>query len=62
MKHINSYNDFLFEYKVSIEDIYQKYYKDIDYDKFLEIISSDPTTNIEKGLMGSYSKWLKIII
>jgi hypothetical protein len=48
----------LFE-AASIQDIYQKYYSNIPQDIFQQIISADPTYNIEKpNKMGKYGKWL----
>lgn len=43
----------------SLDDIYQKYYSNIDKDIFNKIITSDPTYNNEKkNKMGKYGKWL----
>ena len=43
----------------TIQDIYQKYYSNIPQDIFQQIISADPTYNIEKpNKMGKYGKWL----
>ena len=48
----------LFE-AASIQDIYQKYYSDIPEDTFQQIISADPTYNVEKpNKMGKFGKWL----
>ena len=50
--------DLLFE-AATIQDIYQKYYSNIPQDIFQQIISADPTYNIEKpNKMGKYGKWL----
>ena len=50
--------DLLFE-AATIQDIYQKYYSQIPQDIFQQIISADPTYNIEKpNKMGKYGKWL----
>jgi hypothetical protein len=50
------------EKKVNKEDldvVYNKYYKDIDYKTFKEIVESDPTSTIDGKLyLGKYSKWL----
>ena len=39
-------------------EVWEKYYKDIPHEEFIEIIQADPTTDIEKDRMGKYSKWL----
>jgi hypothetical protein len=44
--------------EANLNDIYQKYYKDINYDMFLKIIAADPKTNIQKNKVGPYSKVL----
>lgn len=44
--------------EANLNDIYQKYYKDINYDMFLKIIAADPRTNIQKNKVGPYSKVL----
>jgi hypothetical protein len=59
MKFLIPFHDFLNESK--LEDIYTKYYADIESDIFNKLISADPTTIIKNGevaKMGSYSKWL----
>jgi hypothetical protein len=59
MKYLIAFHDFLNESK--IEDIYSKYYSDIEIEKFNQIISADPTTILKNGQvakMGTYSKWL----
>ena len=44
---------------VALSDIYDKYYSDINWDLFLEIIASDPTYDRNKPKkMGKYGKWL----
>mgnify|MGYP003288438505 CR=1 FL=1 len=44
---------------VALDDIYNKYYSDIDWDLFLDIIGSDPTYDRNKPKkMGKYGKWL----
>lgn len=40
------------------DEIHGKYYKDIPKDVFDQIISSDPTSRVDKRKMGIYSKWL----
>lgn len=50
--------DLLFE-AATIQDIHQKYYSNIPQDIFQQIISADPTYNVEKpNKMGKYGKWL----
>lgn len=44
------------EEESKIDKIYNQYYKDIDKEDFLYIISLDPETNIEKGNIGKYAK------
>lgn len=44
--------------EATTKEIYDKYYKDIDYNIFLKIISADPRTNLQKNKMGSFSKLL----
>lgn len=39
-----------------LDKIYNQYYSDIDKEIFLYIISLDPSTNIEKGVIGNYAK------
>jgi hypothetical protein len=59
MKYLIPFHDFLNESK--LEDIYTKYYADIESKTFTQIISADPTTIVkhdEVVKMGSYSKWL----
>lgn len=58
----NAFHDFsllneslLFE-AYSLNDVYQKYYSDIDQNVFSQIVSADPTSGSDK--MGKYSKWL----
>lgn len=58
-----NYNDFLiFELKSDIDQIYRKWYMDIDGTDFNNIIKLDPTTiSLDDGRpvkMGNYSKWL----
>jgi len=48
----------LFE-AASLGDIYQKYYSQIPEETFRQIISADPTYNVEKpDKMGKFGKWL----
>ena len=51
---------FLLEAALSLEDIYNKHYKDkIDVNTFYQIIQSDPTYRTEKSeKMGKFGKWL----
>jgi hypothetical protein len=59
MKYLIPFHDFLNESK--LEDIYSKYYADIESDIFNQLISADPTSIVKNGevvKMGSYSKWL----
>ena len=50
---------YLCEDILSLSDVYKKWYTDkIDEDTFKQIVSADPTTNLEKQKMGKYSKWL----
>ena len=58
----NAFHDFsllneslLFE-AYSLNDVYQKYYSNIDQNVFSQIVSADPTSGSNK--MGKYSKWL----
>lgn len=58
-KRLQELAGILSESKVS--DIHEKYYEDIRLDFFYDIIKSDPTTPIKKGIpdkLGQYSKWL----
>ncbi|NPV12747.1 MAG: hypothetical protein HPY57_13250, partial [Ignavibacteria bacterium] len=48
MKYLKTYEKFI--RKENIDVIYNKYYKNIDYDIFKEIISSDPTSWIDGNL------------
>jgi hypothetical protein len=59
MKYLIPFHDFLNESK--LEDIYSKYYADIESDIFNQLISADPTSIVKNGevaKMGVYSKWL----
>lgn len=48
----------LFE-AASLADIYQKYYSQIPEETFRQIVSADPTYNVEKpDKMGKFGKWL----
>ena len=45
--------------KIDLKIVYDKYYTEIDFETFQEIVSSDPTSTIDGQLyMGKYSKWL----
>ncbi len=45
--------------EATLNDIYQKYYSDIDKDTFQELISADPTYNPQKPQkMGKFGKWI----
>lgn len=46
----------LFLTEATVEDIYQKYYSDIPYGTFIQILQLDPT--YRDGRMGKYGKWL----
>lgn len=50
-----SFSNLLLE-AMSLEDVYQKWYNDIDKDVFSQIVSADPTSGVNK--VGKYSKWL----
>jgi hypothetical protein len=59
MKYLIPFHDFLNESK--LEDIYSKYYADIESNTFNQLISADPTSIVKNGevaKMGVYSKWL----
>jgi hypothetical protein len=58
MKYLINIYEFLNESK--IEDIYSKYYSDIEQEIFNQIVSADPTSVIKDNntKMGVYSKWL----
>lgn len=50
--------DLLFE-AATIQDIYQKYYSHIPQETFQQIISADPTYDVQKSnKMGKFGKWL----
>jgi predicted kinase len=51
----------LSEAVLSIDDIYNNYYKSVKKDEFNKIVSADPTSILDNGIpkkMGNYSKWL----
>lgn len=50
-----SFSNLLLE-AMSLEDVYSKWYSDIDKDVFSQIVSADPTSGANK--VGKYSKWL----
>jgi hypothetical protein len=59
MKYLIPFHSYLNESKV--EDIYTKYYSNIDSETFNQLISADPTSIVKNGevaKMGVYSKWL----
>jgi hypothetical protein len=58
VKYLINIYEFLNEAK--IEDIYSKYYSDIEQEIFNQVISADPTTVVKDNntKMGMYSKWL----
>lgn len=61
MNRIRLFETFLFEYKMSLDEIKDKYYKDISSDDYLQIIQADPTTkmkNDEIKKVGKYTKWI----
>jgi hypothetical protein len=58
MRYIKKYLEFISESFISIDSIYQKHYSDIDYDIFIDIIKSDPTTILKDNKIGIYCKWL----
>jgi hypothetical protein len=58
VKYLINIYEFLNEAK--IEDIYNKYYSDIEQEIFIQVITADPTTVVKDNntKMGMYSKWL----
>jgi hypothetical protein len=57
MKILKTYEKFI--RKENINDIYKKYYSDIPFEIFKQIVESDPTSLIDGELyMGKYCKWL----
>ncbi len=54
MKHLVSYK--LFESVLTLNNVYIKYYSNIEKPKFLKIVNSDPTSKPNK--LGVYCKWL----
>ncbi len=51
----------LSEAVLSIDDIYNNYYKNVNRKDFNQIVAADPTSVLENGIpkkMGNYSKWL----
>jgi hypothetical protein len=61
MEYFNNFENYLIT-EAKIDDIYTKYYQDIDKELFDKIVKADPTSVIkptgEIGRMGNYSKWL----
>ena len=59
---MKNYLKFILEKKVNKldpEEIYDKYYTDIEKDIFYQIIQADPTSYVRGELyVGNYSKWL----
>jgi len=63
MKFLDRYK--VFEKSIGMKTIYDKYYSDIKYELFGELINLDPTTKYNKyrndstkNKMGKYSKWI----
>jgi hypothetical protein len=57
MKILKTYEKFI--RKENLNDIYDKYYKDIPFETFKQIVKSDPTSLIDGQLyLGKYCKWL----
>ena len=52
----SKYTDILFEAKATADEVYQKYYSDIDRKVFNAAIASDPTA--KAGGIGKYTKWI----
>ncbi len=52
----SKYSDILFEAKATSDEVYQKYYSDIDRNVFNAAINSDPTA--KAGGIGKYTKWI----
>ena len=60
-KRIKELAGILNEVVLSIDDVYNKYYKKINRKDFNEIVAADPTSYSDNGIpkkMGNYSKWL----
>jgi len=49
-------NKFVFEVKATVDDVYNKYYSNIDRNVFNAAIAADPTA--KNGGMGKYTKWI----
>ncbi len=60
MKHLKVYGDYILESVMSIDDIYNKYYRHISRFIFNELIAKDPTIDLigRPNKMGMYCKWL----
>lgn len=52
----SKYTDILFEVKATADEVYNKYYSDIDRKVFNAAIASDPTA--KNGGIGKYTKWI----
>lgn len=52
----SKYTDILFEAKATADEVYNKYYSDIDRKVFNAAIASDPTA--KNGGIGKYTKWI----
>ncbi len=57
MKNIKLFESFLLEY-LNTDDIYKKYYTNIHFDDYQDIIESDPTFKPLKKQKGIYTNWL----
>jgi hypothetical protein len=56
MRYLKLYEHFILESVLTSDEIYAKYYSDIDRNEFDKIVKSDPTSKSNK--VGKYSKWL----
>ena len=57
---MNMLNKFIFEVKATADEVYQKYYSNIDHNVFNAAIAADPTA--KNGGMGKYTKWILNLI
>lgn len=59
---MKNYKNYIIEKKINkidLDNIYNKYYQDVERKIFNQIVSADPTSTIDGNLyMGKYSKWL----